>query len=391
MDADAPGSNGWPAVKIFDGAATGYSYDDLIFMPGHVSFEAESVDCRCQITRNIWLHTPVIGSPIDTVTESDAAIALALEGGIGFIHGWQGIQEQVDMVTRVRRHASTFIFQPVTLSPDHTLANLDELHAHTGISCVLITENGNAEEELKGIVSSRDADHIEDRETLLAEVMVTDLVVGHDPITIDEAWELLKKKKVGKLPIVNQEHKLVSMVTRSDIKKLERYPCMSRDQNGNLLVGAAISLGQGAADWERATKLAEAGAHILYVDIGACSGGEMYDFIRALKVHYPKAQVMAGPVSSCRAAKRLMDAGADAIQVGTCMQVPGRLETVGRSDATAVFEIAPYARLNYGLPAVAAGKLENVGHMLKALCLGASAVMPSQLFAGSFEAPGVTL
>ncbi|OLP94192.1 Inosine-5'-monophosphate dehydrogenase [Symbiodinium microadriaticum] len=241
-----PASDGWPAGKVFEAAPQGFTYDDLMFMPQPSSFEASDVDLSSYITKNI---RPIIGSPSDTVTDSNMAIALALSGAMGIIHANQDIQRQVSMVQAVKRFVSGFVLEPVVMRPTQTLADLDKLK-------VPITDTGGLGGELLGIVTARDADLCADRREYLSRVMTERVVTAREPLSFEEALDTLKRAKVGKLLILNSDDQLVSMVTRSDLKKVRDFPDMSRDLSGKLLVGAAVpALPDGS----------QAGANVLYL------------------------------------------------------------------------------------------------------------------------------
>jgi len=355
------------------------------------------VDTSSYLTPRVKLNMPLIASPMETVTEADLATSLALVGGIGFIHCNQGIDAQAEMVKRTKRFVSGFILEPVTLRPDHTLKELDKIKETQGISAICITENGKLDSKLVGIITSRDTDTITDRRTKIGDVMNKRVIKAQEPLTMEAAMDQLKKAKVGKLPIVNKENRLVTMVTRSDIKKVRDHPQMSRDFHGQLLAGARVVAGgwndegeqpRGSA-FERACALAEAGTDVILVDPAEASNDGQLKLVQALKAQYPKVDVVAGPIVSCREAKRVIEAGADGILIGGGLpHAAGH----GRAEATALFEVSKYVRENYpGTSVVAAGNVLNAGHVLKALCLGASTVMVGEPFASTDEAPGRSL
>lgn len=372
-----PGSDGWPAGKVFDMASTGYSFNDLVLLPGS-SVDVNDVRVTSRLTRTINLAAPIVGSPCDTVTEADMAIALALNGGIGFIHGNQNIGAQVEMVRQVKRKLSGFILDPLTLSPNHKLKDLDKLVAEKGISSFPITDDGKLAGKLVGFISARDSDAVQDREITLGQIMVKKVITAKEPLTLQEAQDQLKQARVGKLPILDSKgERLVSMVVRSDLKKLRDFPDMSRDASGKLLVGAAVPWG----DWDRVTALAEAGADVIYFEGGAVDA--QLELMKRLKEEYPGIDIMAGPVSTTRDARRLVEAGADGIVAGSVNDAGA----VGCADATAVYEVAHYAQLHYQVPVCAGSGVRGAGHALTALSLGASTVMLGELLAGTEEAP----
>lgn len=384
--------NGWTAEVVFDGAQNGYSYDDIVLMPGcEIAWEAAEADLTTRLTRNISLQLPLIGSPSDAVTEADMAIGLALAGGIGIVHCNQSLPSQVEMVKRVKRRDNGFIYEPLTLSPENTVEDVDQVKESYGFSGIPITDNGELGGRILGIVTARDVDPIDDRTMRLQDVMTKQLVLGRDGITLAGAYEMLEKKKVGKLPIVNDEMCLISMVSRTDLKRARGdLKKATRDSKGRLMVGAAVSV-DGQGDWERAMALIEAGADFLFLDTLAATNGKEHEFIARLKAEVPQIDIAAGPVSACREAKFMCDAGVDAVVVGSSassLGAGGECNSVGRPEATATFQVARYVSQNYGLPVIAQGGLRNPGQVLKALGLGASAVMLDELLTAAWQAPG---
>jgi len=383
--------DGWPAEKLFDGATNGYTYDDIVFMPGHINSDASDVELSCQLTRNILLRTPIIAGPADTVTEANLASQVALVGGIGIIHRNQSIESQAEMVKRVKRHDNGFILEPSTLSPNHCVADVDRIKSELGFSGIMITADGKLGSKMVGVVTNRDTDPVEDRSALLETVMSRDLKVGCDTLSLPEAHKEMMRLKVGKLPIVDSDGRLVSLVSRRDMKKSQDFPSASRDPQGRLLVGAAVTT-VGQEDFARAEALIGAGADILFVDVSDSADGHDASLVQRIKQHYPMIDIIAGQVSKCRAAKYLLDAGADGIWVGYSSSWslgPGfQAAVVGRPEATALFEVSKYVHLNYHVPVVASGDMRNAGHILKALCLGATAVVVDDAFSGTEEAPG---
>jgi len=386
--------DGWPAERIFDGSSSGFAYDDLIFMPGHISFGSENIELSTKLTRNLSVNTPLISSPMDTVTETEMAVTLALVGGIGIIHCNQSIAEQEKMVSQVKRYQNGFIMDPYVLGPSNSVADVDKIKASEGFSGVPITDNGQLGGKLIGMVTSRDIDCVEDRRTKIEQVMTkqTKLVIGYEPITLREASQKLQKEKKGKLPIVNEDMELVALISLTDLKKDRDYPLSSKDPNKQLLVGAAVSVSEYVPDdIERARRLIASGADVICLDSEQGDSIYQIDFLKKLKSEFPNVDVIAGNVLSCRQAKALCDAGADAIKVGPgahIMPSSGDGFAVGRPQATAVYEIAKYARENYGVPAIADGPISHPGQMMKAVALGASTIMISSLFSGTQEAPG---
>jgi len=387
IQRDGMQCDGEPASALFD-RAEGLTYDDFIVLPGHIDFAASDVDLSTYVTRRIPLKTPIVSSPMDTVTESRMAIGLALLGGIGILHYNNSPEDQVDEVRKVKRFENGFITDPVVLGPDDTIAAVDEIHAKHGFSGIPITEDGTRNGRLIGIVTNRDIDFESDRSPRLREVMVTDLVTAPEGITLSEANRILKESKKGKLPIVDGNGRLVSLVSRTDLKKNRDYPEACKDKRKQLRVGAAISTHDG--DLERLAGLVEAGADLIVVD--AAQGDSIFQvrMLAHIKENYPQVDVLAGNVVTARQCQNLIDAGADGIRVG---MGPGSIcitqdtMAVGRAQATAVYQCSRYCR-EHGVPVVADGGIRNTGNLSKALALGASVGMMGSMFAGTQEAPG---
>eukprot|EP00927_Polykrikos_kofoidii_P044408 TRINITY_DN38386_c0_g1_i1.p1 TRINITY_DN38386_c0_g1~~TRINITY_DN38386_c0_g1_i1.p1 ORF type:complete len:549 (-),score=120.84 TRINITY_DN38386_c0_g1_i1:73-1674(-) len=386
-----PAADGWPAEKVFDAALHGYNLDDIIFMPGETSFEANRVDFSGRMTKELALHTPFISAPLPSVTEMDMAVSMALSGGIGIIHRNQGAYAQAEMVRRVKRHMSGFIMDPFVMSPTDTVDDLCRLRREKGYGSVPITDNGKIGGKLLGIVAGRDVDLVEDRGAPLEHFMVTgdDLIVGKEPILLETARERLRRFKVGRMPIVDDEGRLHMMVTRTDLKRLLDFPRASRDVSGQLIVGASVACDTDD-DWKRAELVCEAGANVLFVDTAVGDGNRQIGLIEKMKSEFPKVQIIVGPVCSCRMAKRLCEAGADAIRVGSvapCWAPGGEVAAVGRTDASTIFTVSQYVRLNFGIPTIADCSLLNTGQVLKAFGLGVSAVVLDDLLSGTDETP----
>jgi IMP dehydrogenase len=296
------------------------------------------------------------------------------------------------MVKRVKRHFNSFILEPVTLSPENLVEDIDQIKAAYGFSGVPITANGKLGSKVVGMVTGRDIDAIEDRKTRLADIMTKDIVLGVEGCTASEAYDLMMKRKLGHLPIVDEKNRLTSMVCRGDLKKKMTLKNATRDSKGRLAVGAAICPeGDQASDNERVEELFKAGIDIVCIDTTCCHQSYELKFIEEIKEQFPTLDIVAGPVSSCREAKHLCDAGVDVVLAGPPSASKGagfECRNFGRPEATTTFEIARYVTLNYSLPTISVGGLRNPGQILKALGLGASAVMLDEFLAGAKEASG---
>ena len=379
--------DGEPASVLFD-RGEGLTYHDFIILPGHIDFTADEVDLSSHISRRIRLKCPLVSSPMDTVTESRMAIGLALLGGLGIIHYNNRAEKQVAEVRKVKRFENGFITDPVVLGPGHTIADVDRIHEQMGFSGIPITEDGTLKSHLVGIVTNRDIDFESERQRPLRDVMVTDLVTAPCGISLGEANRILRESKKGKLPIVDENGRLVSLVSRTDLKKNRDYPDASKDEHKQLRVGAAVSTRD--EDRERIAGLVEAGVDLLAID--AAQGDSVFQIktIEHIKANHPHIDVLAGNAVTARQCEHLVDAGADGIRVG---MGPGSIcitqdtMAVGRAQATAVYRCWQYCN-ERNIPVVADGGIANTGCLVKALSCGASAGMMGSMFAGTQEAPG---
>ncbi|MCA9841401.1 MAG: IMP dehydrogenase, partial [Cyanobacteria bacterium HKST-UBA03] len=305
--------DGLSGEAMFSSGA-GYTYDDFILLPGHIDFSAADVDLSTRLTRHITLQRPITSSPMDTVTESRMAIYMALLGGIGFIHYNNSIEEQAKEVRTVKRFKNGFITDPIVLSPEHRLSDIDAIKKTLGYSGIPITEDGSMGSRLLGIVTNRDIDFVTDRNTPLRDVMTTDLVTADQSASLDEANQILKSSKKGKLPLVDKNFHLVALISRTDLLKNRDYPLASKANNKSLLAGAAVSTRP--QDKDRIDALVKEGLDVVIIDSSQGDSVYQIDLIRHIKHHYPELNVIAGNVVTTAQAKHLIEAGADALRVG---------------------------------------------------------------------------
>ena len=365
------------------------TFDDVLLIPGKSDVEPKDVNISTHLTKKIKLNTPLMTAAMDTVTESEMAIAIAREGGIGIIHKNMSIEAQADMVDRVKRSENGVITNPFYLSPEKTVAEADELMGKFKISGVPICENG----KFVGIITNRDMVFLseEDFKQPISEVMTKEnLITAPVGTTLQEAKELLKKHKVEKLPLIDEKGNLGGLITIKDIEKSIQYPNSSRDEKGRLLCGAAIGATPDVLD--RVDALVKAGADVLVLDSAHGHNSNIVKSVAKVKAAYPDVQLIAGNVATAEATHDLIEAGADAVKVGIG---PGSICTtrvvagIGVPQVTAIFDAAREAE-KYGVPIIADGGIKYSGDIVKALAAGGSVVMVGSLVAGCKESPGET-
>jgi IMP dehydrogenase len=367
-----------------------YTYEDLILMPGHISFPVHEVSLASSLTKKISLKAPFVSSPMDTVTEQEMAIMMALQGGIGIIHSNMTIEEQAAQVHHVKKYKNGFISNPVCLAVTNTVADVINIKKTLGYSGIPITANGKLYSKLVGFVSARDIDFVSDVDTKLSAVMIPadQLVTGMDGCSLEEANDMLRGSKKGKLPIVNEKGELTSLIARTDLHKNRDYPNASRGENKQLLVGASI--GTRPNDKDRAAALTAAGVDVIVIDSSQGDSVFQLDMVMYLKKTYPSVQIIGGNCVTCSQAFHLIEAGVDGLRVGMgigSICTTQEVCAVGRAQASAVYHVARFAR-KYGVPILADGGIQSTGHITKALMCGASCVMMGSMLAGTEESPG---
>lgn len=396
------------------------TYDDLIFLPEKVEFPVSDISLRTKLTRNISINIPFVSSPMDTVTESDLAIKLSLLGGAPIIHCNNTIQEQCVEIEKVKRFNNNFISKPVVVSTKDTIAKIRDLKEQWGFSDFPVTSDGTPNGVLEGLVSVKHTT-FDDAETFIEDAMLTmDKVYwwecrSSDEMTTEKAFDIIKEKKIGKLLVIEPQGQLVGMYCRADLQARFQYPLASKDKNGHLIVGAAVTTHP--RDKERIQKVIEAGVDFICIDSSNGCSTFQVETIQWIKREFQGVDVIAGNVVTFAQAKELMLAGADALRVGMgsgSICVTQEALGVGRGQASAVYDVyqatiedsrrnqtsmslAEFSESigsnanSIGIPIIADGGISNSGHMAKAFILGASTVMMGSMFAGTDEAPGETI
>ena len=363
----------------------GLSFDDVLLVPSKTDVMPHECDTSTYVARGMKLHIPLVSSPMDTVTEARMAIGIAREGGLGIIHRNMSVEQQVTEVDKVKRTEHGIILNPVYLSPADTIADALKIMERYHISGVPITEG----DQLIGILTNRDIRFEDDHSRKISEVMTREgLITGPVGTTLDEAKEILRRHKIEKLPIVDEEGRLKGLITIKDIEKIRQFPFATKDANGRLRVGAAV--GPLSDPVKRVAALVEAGVDVVVVDSAHGHSAGVLNAVRGLKKAFPALPVIGGNVVTQEAAKDLIDAGADGLRVGVG---PGSICTtrviagVGVPQITAIMGCAKEAK-KHKVPVIADGGVRLSGDITKALAAGADCVMVGNLFAGTDETPG---
>jgi IMP dehydrogenase len=363
----------------------GLTYDDVLLLPAHSTIMPAEADTTSRLSRRITLRAPLVSAAMDTVTESRMAIAMARHGGVGVLHRNMSVEEQAQQVDMVKRSEAGMITNPVTCTPDATIADVEDMCAHYRISGVPVTSPDGI---LLGIVTNRDIRFESDHNRRVADVMTPmPLVTAPVGVQRDEALRLLGSHKVEKLPLVDAAGRLRGLITVKDFAKSEKFPSATKDAEGRLVVGAAVGVGEDAK--ARAQALTEAGVDFLIVDTAHGHSQAVLEMIVQLKAN-SKVDVIGGNVATRAGAQALVDAGADAVKVGVG---PGAICTtrvvagVGVPQVTAIYEASLAAR-PAGVPVIGDGGVQYSGDIAKAIAAGADTVMLGNLLAGCEEGPG---
>ncbi|HHP5403707.1 TPA: IMP dehydrogenase [Aeromonas veronii] len=365
------------------------TFDDVLLVPAHSEVLPNTADLRTKLTSAISLNIPMISAAMDTVTEARLAIALAQEGGIGFIHKNMSIEQQAAEVRKVKKYESGVVTDPVTVRPDMTIAQIKELSHKNGFAGYPVVTDGN---QLVGIITGRDVRFVIDLSQTVEQIMTQKdrLVTVREGAPREEVVALMQKHRIEKVLVVNGDFKLKGMITVKDFQKAERKPHACKDDKGRLRVGAAVGAGAGAGNEERVAALVEAGVDVLLIDSSHGHSQGVLDRIKATRDAYPDLQIIGGNVATAAGAKALAAAGVNAVKVGIG---PGSICTtrivtgVGVPQITAISD-AVDALEGTGIPVIADGGIRFSGDIAKAIAAGASCVMVGSMFAGTEEAPG---
>lgn len=377
-------------MKIIPYALT---YDDVLIVPRRSSFSSRSeANTKTRLTKKININIPIISANMDTVTEAEMAISLARLGGIGIIHRFMSIEENAEMIRRVKRAQSFIIENPYTIDPNKTVNEAKKYAEEVGVTGLIVA---NEDKKLQGILSRRDFIFANDNsDTLKVRDIMTPrekLITSHAHTTFEEAQKIFADHKIEKLPLVDKEDRIIGLITVDDIKNIIEYPLANLDAEGQLIVGGAVGV---HGDFlERAKALIQAGADVIVIDIAHGHSDHMIEAIKKIREISSEIQIIAGNIATAQAAKDLCEAGADALKVGvgpgtTCIT---RLVTgCGVPQLTAVMECAKIAK-KYNVPIIADGGIQKSGDIVKAIGAGADTVMLGGALAGTEESPGVVM
>ncbi len=365
---------------------TAITFDDVLLIPSYSEVLPNQVSLKSRLSDKITLNTPIVSAAMDTVTEAEMAIALARVGGLGFIHKNMPITEQAAQVNRVKRSENGMIADPVTLSKDHTLGEAKELMARFKISGLPVVDFEN---KLIGIITNRDVKYQEDDSVKVEELMTKEnLVTSDKDTTLEDAKKILLQSRVEKLPIVDNEFRLVGLITIKDIDNQLEYPQANKDASGRLMVGAGVGVGEDTM--ERVAALVQAGVDIIAVDSAHGHSKGVLDKVREIRNAFPDLDIVGGNIVTAEAAKDLIEAGANVLKVGVG---PGSICTtrvvagVGVPQLSAIYNVFEYAK-SKNVAVIADGGIKLSGDIVKAIASGAGAVMLGSLLAGTDEAPG---
>lgn len=370
----------------FDNVRQGLTYDDVLLVPQYSEVVGMQIEIKTHLTKNIVLNIPIVSAAMDTVTEYKMAIALAREGGLGFIHKNMSIEEQAHQVDLVKKNESGMITNPIVLTCDHTVKEAFELMETYRISGLPVVDENRV---LLGIITNRDMKYLKIDDTCVSEVMTKmPLVTAKEGITLESAKEILWKNRIEKLPIVDDENHLKGLITSKDIDNAKQFPNACKDSKGRLRCGAAVGVGPDTLDRVRA--LVEAGVDIITVDSAHGDSLNVLNVVKKIRAEFPNLDLVAGNIVTVEAAKHLIEAGVNCVKVGIG---PGSICTtrivagVGVPQITAVGDVYEYCK-DKGVCVIADGGIKQSGDIVKALAAGGDCVMLGSMLAGCSEAPG---
>jgi IMP dehydrogenase len=365
------------------------TYDDVLLVPQYSEVESRKrLSTRTRLTSKLNLQIPIVSANMDTVTESEMAVAMARAGGIGIIHRFMSIDEQVRQVQRVKKAESFVVESPITLKATDTVGDVKRIVEDTYTGGIVILDEAG---RVVGIVTTRDLLFEENGHRPLSEVMTREVITAPSGTTLKQAEKILHEHRIEKLPLVDADGQLAGLITVKDIMKLEEYPKATKDSRGRLAVGAAV--GVKSSDLKRVERLLEAGTDCIVVDVAHGDSKLEIEIIEDIRQHFPQAQIIGGNVATAEGTQRLIDAGVDAVKVGVgpgSICITRIVAGAGMPQLTAVMNCAEVAGPQ-GIPIIADGGIRTSGDIVKALAAGASTVMIGSLLAGTDESPGMLI
>lgn len=368
---------------------TALTYDDVLLVPQYSGVDSRRIlSTKSWLTKKIALQSPIVSANMDVVTESEMAIAMAREGGIGIIHRFMTIAGQARQIERVKKAESFVVDKPLKMTDQHTVRDVKRVVEETETGGILIVDQ---EDRLVGIITTRDLLFEEDDDKPVTEIMTRDVHSAPPGTSLKEAERLLHEHRVEKLPLVDAGGRVTGLVTLKDIMKITQYPKATKDAKGRLAVGAAVGVRD--KEMRRVEAALNAGADCIVVDIAHGDSHLEIDMIQSIREHFPQAQIIGGNVATAGGTKRLIEAGADAVKVGVgpgSICVTRQVAGSGVPQLTAIIECAEAAR-SFGIPIIADGGIRHPGDVAKAIAAGASTVMIGSLLAGTDESPGLVM
>lgn len=368
---------------------TALTYDDVLLVPQYSTVDSRRVlSTKSPLTKKILLHAPIVSANMDVVTESEMAISMAREGGIGIIHRFMTIAEQTRQIERVKKAESFVVENPLTMSDQHKVGDVKRVVEETGTGGILIVDKN---EKLIGIITTRDLLFEVDDARLVTEIMTRDVYSASPNTSLKDAESLLHKHRVEKLPLVDKNGKVTGLVTLKDIMNITQYPKATKDGKGRLAVGAAVGVRD--KEMRRVEAALQMGADCIVVDIAHGDSQLEIDMLKNIRKHFPEAQIIGGNVATADGAKRLIDAGVDAVKVGVgpgSICITRQVAGSGVPQLTAIIECAK-AAADSKTPVIADGGIRFPGDVAKAIAAGAQTVMIGSMLAGTDESPGMLM